>query len=92
MSINYPKICVCKDKRMYVFFYINNKRYRLFNGKRIGLELDPNSYPIDIRYDKAQLLAAEVTKYLSQGGVFKQYMQETLAVGLTYLRGLEVSE
>ena len=63
MNVNYPKICVCKDKRVYVFFYINSKRYRLFNGKRIGLQLDPNSYPVDIRYDKAQLLAAEVYKY-----------------------------
>jgi hypothetical protein len=45
----------------------------LFNGKRIGLELDPNSYPVDIRYDKAQLLAAEVYKYLSQGGILSRF-------------------
>ena len=81
MNVNYPKICVCKDKRVYVFFYINSKRYRLFNGKRIGLQLDPNSYPINIRYDKAQLLAAEVYKYVSQGGIFKEYNKESLVTG-----------
>ena len=81
MNVNYPKICVCKDKRVYVFFYINSKRYRLFNGKRIGLLLDPNSYPVNIRYDKAQLLAAEVYKYISQGGVFKEYNKESLVTG-----------
>ena len=81
MNVNYPKICVCKDKRVYVFFYINSKRYRLFNGKRIGLQLDPNSYPVHIRYDKAQLLAAEVYKYVSQGGIFKEYNKESLVTG-----------
>ena len=53
----------------------------MFNGKRIGLQLDPNSYPIDIRYDKAQLLAAEVYKYVSQGGIFKEYNKESLVTG-----------
>jgi len=53
----------------------------LFNGKRIGLQLDPNSYPVHIRYDKAQLLAAEVYKYISQGGVFKEYNKESLVTG-----------
>ena len=53
----------------------------MFNGKRIGLQLDPNSYPIHIRYDKAQLLAAEVYKYVSQGGIFKEYNKESLVTG-----------
>ena len=81
MNVNYPKICVCKDKRVYVFFYINSKRYRLFNGKRIGIDIDPNSYPDNLRYDKAQLLAAEVYKYLTNGGVFKEYNKESLVTG-----------
>ena len=81
MSINYPKICVCRDKRVYVFFYINSKRYRLFNGKRIGIDIDPNSYPDNLRYDKAQLLAAEVYKYLTNGGVFKEYKKESVVTG-----------
>ena len=35
----------------------------------------------NIRYDKAQLLAAEVYKYISQGGVFKEYNKESLVTG-----------
>ena len=81
MSINYPKICVCKDKSVYVFFYINNNRYRLFNGKRIGVELDPNSFPNEARYEKAQLLCAEVYKYLNEGGLFKEYKKDNLISG-----------
>ena len=81
MIINYPKICVCKDKRVYVFFYIRKKRYRLFNGKRIGVDLDPNSFPITQRYDKAKLLCAEVYNYLSSDGVFKEHNQDSLISG-----------
>jgi len=64
----------------------------LFNGKRIGVNIDPNSYPIDIRYDKAQLLAAEVYKYISQGGIFKEYKKESLITGkLTDREYLKIS-
>jgi integrase len=92
MNVNYPKICVCKDKRVYVFFYINSKRYRLFNGRRVGIDIDPNSYPVNLRYDKAQLLAAEVYKYLSQGGIFKEYKKESLVFGkLTDREYLKIS-
>ena len=64
----------------------------MFNGKRIGVNIDPNSYPIDIRYDKAQLLAAEVYKYISQGGIFKEYKKESLITGkLTDREYLKIS-
>jgi len=81
MNVNYPKICVCKDKSVYVFFYLNNIRYRLFNGKRIGIEIDPNSYPANLRYNKAQLLCAEVYKHLSNGGILKEYNKDSLVSG-----------
>ena len=64
----------------------------MFNGKRIGVNIDPNSYPIDIRYDKAQLLAAKVYKYISQGGIFKEYKKESLVTGkLTDREYLKIS-
>ena len=81
MNVNYPKICVCKDKRVYMLFYINSKRYRLFNVRRIGIDINPNSYPDNVRYDKAQFLAAEVFKYLTSGGVFKEYKKESVVIG-----------
>jgi integrase len=48
-------------------FYNNGKRYRLFNGSKINSNLYPNSYPLNKRYEIAQLLAAEVFKYISSG-------------------------
>jgi integrase len=64
-----------------VFFYINNKRYRLFNGKRINIDVDPNSFPVELRYDKAQLLCAEIYKHLNNGGLFKEYKQDGIISG-----------
>jgi len=45
MKLNYPKVHLDHDK-VFVSFYINQKRYRLYNGKRIGSATSPNSYPV----------------------------------------------
>ena len=67
MSVKYPKIKSDKKQRVYVVFYQNGKRYRLFNGSKINSNIYPNSHPIGKRYEVASLLAAEVYKYLSSG-------------------------
>ena len=67
MSVKYPKIKSDNKQRFYVVFYNNGKRYRLFNGSKINSNLYPNSYPEAKRYEIAQLLAAEVFKYISSG-------------------------
>ena len=67
MSVKYPKVKSDNKQRFYVVFYNNGKRYRLFNGSKINSNLFPNSYPLNKRYEIAQLLAAEVFKYISNG-------------------------
>jgi hypothetical protein len=62
MNVKYPKIKSDKKQRVYVVFYQNEKRYRLFNGSKINSNIYPNSYPIGKRYEVASLLAAEVYK------------------------------
>lgn len=81
MELNYPKICVQKSGIVYIHFILKNKRYRLFNGKRIGLDIEPNRFPQNLRYDQAKLLCAEVYKYLSSGGVLVEFNSETLING-----------
>jgi len=81
MQLNYPKICVQKDGKVYIHFYLNDKRYRLFNGRRLGINIDPNSYPAQSRLEQAKLLSAEVYKHLSSGGLFKEYKQESVISG-----------
>jgi len=80
-TLNYPKVGTTDDQKVFVSFYLNNKRYRLFNGHRIGLNLEPNSFPVNLRAAQAQLLAAEVYKHITSGGVFKEYRAESLASG-----------
>ena len=67
MITKYPKIKSDNKNRYYVVFYYNSKRYRLYNGSKINSNLYPNSYPLNKRYEIAQLLAAEVFKYISSG-------------------------
>jgi integrase len=67
MSVKYPKVKSDNKQRFYIVFYNNGKRYRLFNGSKINSNLYPNSYPVAKRYEIAQLLAAEVFKYISSG-------------------------
>ena len=80
MKLNYPKVHFDHDK-VFVSFYINQKRYRLYNGKRIGSTTSPNNYPVDQRFSIGNLLAAEVFKYLTEGGVLKKYKSDTVITG-----------
>ena len=45
MDISYPIVCQKNDGRYYIDFYLNKKRYRPFNAKKIGVDFKPNSYP-----------------------------------------------
>ena len=67
MSVKYPKIKFDNKQRVFVVFYHNNKRYRLSNGSKVNIAIYPNSYPISKREEVANLLAAEVFKYISSG-------------------------
>ena len=72
MKANYPRVKVNAANRVYVIFYQNNKRYRLFNGSKINSEIYPNSYPISERLRIGNLLASEVYKFLLSGLTLEQ--------------------
>ena len=73
MKLAYPKISFDKDSKVFVTFYINKKRFRLYNGDRIGIKLMPNTYPVEERYQMGKLLASEVYKYVQTGNtIFKR--------------------
>ena len=71
MSIAYPQVHKDSKNRVFVSFYINNKRHRLYNGNRIGSTISPNTFPMNQRNSIGNLLAAEVYKYISTGGQLK---------------------
>ena len=73
MSINYPKVHTDSKDRVFVSIYINKKRYRIYNGKRIGSTLDPNSFPPSERLSQGNVLAAELYNYIQGGGLLTNY-------------------
>ena len=64
MNITYPLVCQTKDGNHYIDFYLNKKRYRLFNAKKIGVDFKPNSYPEKQRKRETERLAKMVYDYL----------------------------
>ena len=63
-SLSYPRIRKHTDGRTFIDFNLNSKRYRLFNGNKIGSSLSPNSYPTKMRRAITTKLAKEVYEYL----------------------------
>lgn len=76
MNINYPITNFDAKNNIYVSFNLNGKRIRISNGKKIGIKLKPNSFPIEKRLEMGRLLAGEVYKYL-------QLNQELKPIALT---------
>ena len=64
-SISYPKVCKRTDGKYYVDFRLNNKRVRMFSGRRINSSTAPNTFPIKHRRTEALKLAKEVYDFLS---------------------------
>ena len=60
MSITYPKICIANDGKYFIDFILNDRRYRLYNGNKIKLKLNPNTFPVKQRKKQAKLLAKKV--------------------------------
>tara|TARA_S200000501_G_scaffold304661_1_gene292791 strand:- start:233 stop:475 length:243 start_codon:yes stop_codon:yes gene_type:complete len=70
MSITYPKVCQSIHGKYYIDFVLNNKRYRLKNGNKIKLKLNPNSFPVKHRRRQAEVLAKKVYETMSYQTTF----------------------
>ena len=57
MSLKYPTVTIYHRDNVFITFYKNNKRYRISNGKKIGIDLMPNSYPTNKKYEMGLILA-----------------------------------
>ena len=65
--MKYPKVCLDNIGNYFITFYLNHKRFRIYSGDKIGIDLKPNSFPYSQRRAKAKILAAEIYKYLYNG-------------------------
>ena len=48
----------------FITFYKDNKRYRISNGDKIEIDLEPNYYPKSKKYEMGLTLTSEVYRYL----------------------------
>ena len=67
MTVIYPKVKIRKDAKVYVVFYQNKKRYRIYNGSKINSKIHPNKYPVSERLAMGNILASEVYTFLMSG-------------------------
>jgi integrase len=81
MKLNYPMVHTDQKQKVFISFIINHKRYRLYNGKRIGSETNPNSFPLSQREIIGNLLAAEIYNYLINGGQLSAYRATKIISG-----------
>ena len=81
MKLNYPKVHLDQNQKVFISFFINTKRIRIYNGKRIGSETNPNSFPINQRKEIGNLLAAEVYSYVNNGGLLSSYRTKEIISG-----------
>ena len=72
MTVIYPKVKVRNDAKVYVVFYQNNKRYRIYNGSKINSKTFPNKYPKSERIALGKILASEVYRFLISGLTIQQ--------------------
>ena len=74
-NLSYPKICKTIDGKYFIRFYLHNKRFRLFCGKKIKSSLCPNSYPLKERKSKTKLLAKVVYTFLIKNDSFSKKLE-----------------
>ena len=79
--INYPTVQVDSKNKVFVSFYINNKRYRLYNSNRIGGDFNPNSFPDDKRIEMGNVLAYKIYEHINKGGNLTAFKSSNLICG-----------
>jgi len=65
--ISYPKVHQRPDGKIEVIIYYEGKRMRLQNGSLFGIDLKPNSFPIEQRLAQGNILAATIYSELLSG-------------------------
>lgn len=81
MFMKYPKVKINNKNMVYVSLYINEKRVRISNGKRIGSKTNPNTFPVNERLKIGNLLAAEAYTYINNGGLLLNYRSSEVITG-----------
>lgn len=92
MQLSYPKIKIDSKGKYYVYFYQNNKRYRLYNGSRIGSSTNPNIHDEKVNRKMAELLASEIYNFILGGKLVEGFrVQKKLKTKLSDYKYLKIA-
>lgn len=92
MQLSYPKIKIDSKGKYYVYFYQNNKRYRLYNGSRIGSSTNPNIHDEKVNRKMAELLASEIYNFILSGKLVEGFrVQKKLKTKLSDYKYLKIA-
>ena len=79
--INYPKVALDPNQKVFVSFYIQGKRFRLYNGSRAGIDLNPNSFPESKRIEIGKVLAYKIYEKINGGGTLTAFKSMDIITG-----------
>ena len=67
MSYSVPRLVRDQENKYSIVFYVDGKRYRISNGKKFGVALNPNKEPLSNRERLAEELRLHVSRSLKEG-------------------------
>jgi len=67
MSYSVPRLVRDQENKYSIVFYVDGKRYRISNGKKFGVALNPNKEPLSNRERLAEELRLHVSSSLKEG-------------------------
>ena len=76
-----PQVTKKNQTEFLISFWYNNKRYRFSNGQPINLSLSPNTVPIELRRDKANILCSAYSLAIRNGWRPSSVQEETMTIG-----------
>ena len=76
-----PQVTKKNQTEFLISFWYNDKRYRYSNGQPIDLNLSPNTLPVELRRDKANMLCSAYSLAIRNGWRPSSMREETMTIG-----------
>ena len=76
-----PQVTKKNQTEFLISFWYNDKRYRFSNGQPIDLNLSPNTLPVELRWDKANMLCSAFSLAIRNGWRPSSVQDEIMTIG-----------
>ena len=75
-----PQVTKKNQTEFLISFWYTDKRYRYSNGQPIDLNLSPNTFPVELRGDKANMLCSAFALAIRNGWRPSSAQEETMTI------------